>query len=85
MKLRHPDRVKRQLEERFGLDEQEATTIIKIAEGEYAFTEVPAGEKVTTTLQLLATLEFLQETLADLDTVENESPRHSLGSRQTTR
>ena len=70
MKLQHPDRVKNLLIERFGLDEPEATTIILIAEGEYGFTEVPAGEKVTTTLQLLATLEFLQETLADLDATE---------------
>jgi hypothetical protein len=70
MKLRHPDRVKSLLMERFGLNEPEATTIILIAEGEYAFTEVPAGENVTTTLQLLATLEFLQETLADFDADE---------------
>jgi hypothetical protein len=70
MKLRHPDRVKNLLMERFGLNEPEAMTVILIAEGEYGFTEAPADEKVTTTLQLLATLEFLQETLADLDASE---------------
>jgi hypothetical protein len=41
--------------------------MIRIAEREYGFAEPPAGEAPEVTLRLLATMEYVKETLAELD------------------
>ena len=67
MKLRHRDAVRLALVNRLGLREEEADFMIRIAEREYGFAEPPEGESPEVTLRLLATMEYVKETLAELD------------------
>ena len=67
VKLRYPDQVKQRIVDQFGMTDQEAALLIHIVEREYGFVEPPEGEPVPVTLRLLATIEFLKETLADFD------------------
>jgi hypothetical protein len=41
--------------------------MIRIAEREYGFANPPEGEPPEVTLRLLATMEYVKETLAELD------------------
>jgi hypothetical protein len=41
--------------------------MIRIAEREYGFADPPEGEPPEVTLRLLATMEYVKETLAELD------------------
>jgi hypothetical protein len=52
---------------RLGLREEQADFMIRIAEREYGFAEPPEDEAPEVTLKLLATMEYLKETLAELD------------------
>jgi hypothetical protein len=67
VKLRHRDAVRQALMNRLGLRGEEADFMIRIAEREYGFAEPPAGEAPEVTLRLLATMEYVKETLAELD------------------
>ena len=67
MKLRHRDAVRQALEKRLGLSGEEADFSLRIAEREYGFAEPPEGEAPEVTLRLLATMEYVKETLAALD------------------
>ena len=67
MKLRHRDAVRLALVNRLGMREEEADLMIRIAEREYGFAEPPEGEPPEVTLRLLATMEYVKETLAELD------------------
>ena len=67
MKLRHRDAVRLALMNRLGLRGEEADFMIRIAEREYGFAEPPEGEAPEVTLRLLATMEYVKETLAELD------------------
>ena len=67
MKLRHRDAVRQALEKRLGLSGQEADFWLRIAEREYGFAEPPEGEAPEVNLRLLATMEYVKETLAALD------------------
>ena len=67
MKLRHRDAVRQALVNRLGLRGEEADLWIRIAEREYGFMEPPEGEAPEVTLRLLATMEYVKETLAVLD------------------
>jgi hypothetical protein len=67
VKLRHRDAVRQALVNRLGLRGEEADLWIRIAEREYGFAEPPGGEAPEVTLRLLATMEYVKETLAVLD------------------
>jgi hypothetical protein len=67
VKLRHRDAVRLALVNRLGLREEEADFMIRMAEREYGFVEPPEGEPPDVTLRLLATTEYMKETLAELD------------------
>ena len=67
VKLRHRDAVRQALMNRLGLRRDEADFMIRIAEREYGFAEPPEGEAPEVTLRLLATMEYVKETLAELD------------------
>ena len=67
VKLRHRDAVRQALMNRLGLRGEEAEFMIRIAEREYGFAEPPEGEAPEVTLRLLATMEYVKETLAELD------------------
>ena len=67
MKLRHRDAVRQALENRLGLSGEEADFWLRIAEREYGFAEPAEGEAPQVTLRLLATMEYVKETLAELD------------------
>lgn len=53
--------------DQLGLTDQGAALLIHVVEREYGFVEPPDGEPVPVTLRLLATIEFLKETLSDFD------------------
>jgi hypothetical protein len=67
LKLRHRDAVRQALENGLGLSGEEADFWLRIAEREYGFAELPEGEAPEVTLRLLATMEYVKETLAELD------------------
>lgn len=67
MKLRHREAVRLALVNRLGLQAEEADFMIRIAEREYGFAKPPEGEPPEVTLRLLATMEYVKETLAELD------------------
>jgi hypothetical protein len=67
VKLRNRDVVRQALVNRLGLREEEADFMIRIAEREYGFAEPPEGEAPEVTLRLLATMEYVKESLAALD------------------
>ena len=67
VKLRHRDAVRLALVNGLGMREEEADFMIRIAEREYGFAEPPEGEPPEVTLRLLATMEYVKETLAELD------------------
>jgi hypothetical protein len=67
VRLRHRDAVRLALVNRLGMREEEADFMIRIAEREYGFADPPGGEPPEVALRLLATMEYVKETLAELD------------------